>query len=205
MEYYKEGVPQELSEIEAVCWQLLHSGASSRKSALHQCTIATAVDGLALMRTVVLRRVEPELKYLYFHTDFRSRKLTDFEKTSQLSWLFYDQSVATQIRLSGNIILHHKDDLTRQHWEKTGHHSRRYYMSDNVPSVPLRMPSTGLNPSLASFDYSTEDSENGYQNFVVVESAIHWMEWYYTHHSGNRRAVFNYENGRLRESSWVSP
>ena len=78
-------------------------------------------------------------------------------------------------------------------------------MSDNVPSVPLGMPSTGLSSSLESFDYSTEESEKGFQNFVVVESAIHWMEWYYTHHSGNKRAVFNYENGKLQESSWLSP
>jgi pyridoxamine 5'-phosphate oxidase len=205
MEYYKDGVPQELAEIEAVCWQLLQNGASSRKSALHQCTIATAVDGIALMRTVVLRRVEPESKQLYFHTDSRSSKLTDFKKISQLSWLFYDQSVATQIRLSGNIIVHQQDDLCRQHWDKTGHHSRRYYMSDNIPSVPLSKPSTGLNPSLTTFDYSIEESEKGYENFVVVESSIQWMEWYYTHHSGNKRAAFNYLKGQLQEANWVSP
>lgn len=78
-------------------------------------------------------------------------------------------------------------------------------MSDNIPSVPLSKPSTGLNPSLTTFDYSIEESEKGYENFVVVESSIQWMEWYYTHHSGNRRAAFNYLKGQLQEPSWLSP
>ena len=205
MEYFTEGMPEKLSAIESACWQLLQTGASSRKSALHQCAIATAVDGSAFMRTVVLRRVEPVLKSLFFHTDIRSKKIADFGKTSQLSWLFYDQSVATQIRLGGNFILHHQDEIARQHWEKTGHHSRRYYLSENSPSVPLGEPSTGLNPALTVFDYTIAESEKGYQNFVVVESVIHWMEWYYTHHSGNRRAVFSYQKGKLQEASWLSP
>ncbi len=78
-------------------------------------------------------------------------------------------------------------------------------MSENIPSVPLSEPSTGLNPALTVFDYTTAESEKGYENFVVVESSINWMEWYYTHHSGNRSAVFNYQQGKLQESSWVSP
>lgn len=205
MEYYTEGIPENLSDVESACWQLLQTGSASRKSALHQCTIATAVDGIALMRTVVLRRVDPLLKCLYFHTDIRSRKIADFETTSQLSWLFYDQSVATQIRLAGKFILHHQDELSRQHWEKTGHHSRRYYMSENSPSVPLQEPSTGLNPALTAFDYTTVESEKGFQNFAVVESSIHWMEWYFTHHSGNRRAVFSYQEGKLQKAGWLSP
>jgi 3-hydroxyisobutyrate dehydrogenase len=194
-----------LQSVEEHCWSLLHGGASSRKSAMHQATIATAVDGMALMRTVVLRRVDMAGKRLFLHTDLRSKKIKDFESGDSLSWLFYDQSVATQIRLSGKVILHHQDSLCREHWDKTGHHSRRYYMSDTAPSVAFSDPFTGLNPALTSFAYTLEESEKGYENFVVVETVINWMEWYYTHHTGNRRAVFRYMDGSLKESSWLSP
>lgn len=205
MGYCENGIPEELTDVETICWQLLHQGAATRKSAMHQCAVATAVDGMALMRTVVLRRVEIAIKQLYFHTDKRSRKISDFEKTNQISWLFYDQAVATQIRLSGSVILHQGDALAREHWGNTGHHSRRYYLSDALPSMPMQQSTTGLNPFLTAFDYSLEESEKGFEHFVVVESAITWMEWYFTHHTGNRRAVFNYREGILESSSWLSP
>ena len=172
---------------------------------MHQASIATAVDGIALMRTVVLRRVDMDGKRLFLHTDLRSKKMNDFERGDSLSWLFYDQSVATQIRLSGKVILHHQDSLCREHWDKTGHHSRRYYMSETAPSVAFDEPFTGLNPALTSFAYTLEESEMGLANFVVVETEISWMEWYYTHHTGNRRAVFRYAEGSLKEASWLSP
>jgi 3-hydroxyisobutyrate dehydrogenase len=194
-----------LQSVEENCWSLLHGGAYSRKSAMHQATIATAVDGMALMRTVVLRRVDMAGKRLFLHTDLRSKKIKDFESGDSLSWLFYDQSVATQIRLSGKVILHHQDTLCREHWDKTGHHSRRYYMSDTAPSVAFSDPFTGLNPALTSFAYTLEESEKGFENFVVVETEINWMEWYYTHHTGNRRAVFRYLDGSLHEATWLSP
>lgn len=194
-----------LQSVEEICWTLLHGGASSRKSAMHQAAIATAVDGMALMRTVVLRRVDMIGKRLFLHTDLRSKKMNDFDRGDSLSWLFYDQSVATQIRLSGKVILHHQDSLCREHWDKTGHHSRRYYMSETAPSVAFDEPFTGLNPALTSFAYTLEQSEMGLANFVVVETEINWMEWYYTHHTGNRRAVFRYAQGSLKEASWLSP
>jgi len=194
-----------LQSVEENCWKLLNNGASSRKSAMHQATIATAVNGMALMRTVVLRRVDMAGKRLFLHTDLRSKKIKDFESGDSLSWLFYDQSVATQIRLSGKVILHHVDTLCREHWDKTGHHSRRYYLSDTAPSVVFSDPYTGLNPALTSFAYTLEESEKGFENFVVVETVINWMEWYYTHHTGNRRAVFYYLEGFLHEATWLSP
>jgi 3-hydroxyisobutyrate dehydrogenase len=197
--------PCSLQAVEEICWTLLHGGVSSRKSAMHQAAIATAVDGMALMRTIVLRRVDTAGKRLFLHIDLRSKKMNDFESGDYLSWLFYDQSVATQIRLSGKVILHHQDSLCREHWDKTGHHSRRYYMSETAPSVAFDEPFTGLNPALTSFAYTLEDSEMGFANFVVVETEISWMEWYYTHHTGNRRAVFRYTEGSLKEASWLSP
>jgi hypothetical protein len=78
-------------------------------------------------------------------------------------------------------------------------------MSETAPSVAFDEPFTGLNPALTSFAYTLEQSEMGLANFVVVETEINWMEWYYTHHTGNRRAVFRYAQGSLKEASWLSP
>ena len=198
------GIP-DINDIEKICWQMLHEGATNRKSAMHQAIIGTSVDSIAHMRTVVLRRVDTDTRKIYLHTDKRSKKMQDLEQTKHLSWLVYDQTQRTQIRLSGKIIIHHLDNLCKEHWLKTGHHSRRYYMTDQPPSTQLEELSTGLNEALTAFDYTLEESEAGFQNFVVVETCIDWMEWYYTHSKGNRRARFTYDKNKLSGSSWLMP
>jgi 3-hydroxyisobutyrate dehydrogenase len=200
--------PEEISDLpflENLCWEMLVEGATNRKSAMHQAVISTAKDNHAYMRTVVLRRVDAGPKKIYLHTDSRSRKMEDINRNEHLSWLVYDQTLRTQIRLSGPVIVHHLDDLCKEQWDKTGHHSRRYYMTDQPPSTALDQPSTGLNAALTAFDYSMEESESGFQHFVVVETCIDWMEWYYTHSKGNRRAGFTYNNGSLSTATWLMP
>ena len=198
-----EGSP-ELRDIERICWQMLHDAANNRKNAMHQAVIATAVDGVAHMRTVVLRRVDAGSKKIYLHTDLRSKKMVDLEKTEHLSWLVYDQSQRTQIRLSGKVIIHHMDDLCKEHWGKTGHHSRRYYMLDRTVDE-LTESSTGLTEALTDFAYTLEESEAGFPHFVVVETVIDWMDWYYTHSKGNRGARFTYSDAAVSSETWLMP
>jgi 3-hydroxyisobutyrate dehydrogenase len=200
--------PEEIIDlpfVENLCWKMLVEGATNRKSAMHQAVISTAKDNLAFMRTVVLRRVDADTRKIYLHTDNRSKKMEDIERNGHLSWLVYDQTLRSQIRLSGKTIVHHLDDLCAEQWSMTGHHSRRYYMTDQPPSTSLELPSTGLNDALTAFDYTLEESEKGFQNFVVVETCIDWMEWYYTHSKGNRRAGFTYANGSLSSATWLMP
>ena len=194
----------DINEIEEICWQMLYEGATNRKSAMHQAVIGTSVDSMAHIRTVVLRRVDIDTRKIYLHTDKRSKKMDDLEQTKHLSWLVYDQSLRTQIRCSGSIIIHHMDDLCKEQWAHTGHHSRRYYMLEREIEE-LDEASTGLNEALTAFDYTLEESEVGFQHFVVVETCIDWMDWYYTHSKGNRRARFKYAQEKLIDSSWLMP
>lgn len=200
--------PEEIIDlpfVENLCWKMLVEGATNRRSAMHQAVISTAKDNHAYMRTVVLRRVDAGSKKIYLHTDSRSKKMEDINRNEHLSWLVYDQTLRSQIRLSGHAIVHHLDELCKEQWSKTGHHSRRYYMTDQPPSTTLEQPSTGLNEALTAFDYSLEESEAGFQHFIVVETCIDWMEWYYTHSKGNRRASFTYNNGILSSANWLMP
>ncbi len=195
----------DLTGIEAFCWQIIFEAASNRKIAMHQPVIATAVEGRAHMRTVVLRRADIDRKAVYFHTEYRSLKLQDIIENSQLSWLFYDQNISTQIRLSGPTVIHHKDELATEHWEKTGHHSRRSYLQSLPPSTIIDKPATGLDNQLATFEYTIEETEKGFDHFTVIETQTNWMEWFFVHHEGNRRARFTYENGQLKTAEWLIP
>lgn len=184
---------------------MLEEGASSRKSGMHQVVIGTSSSNMAILRTVILRRVDTQARKVYFHTDIRSAKVKEIQLSGTLSWLAYDPAHVSQIRLSGKTVLHHQDELCREHWEKTAHHSRRAYMLSQGPGLEINDPGNVMSSDLEAFNYTLEESEAGYENFAVVETTVDWMEWYFTHHTGNRRAVFQYESGELKKASWHTP
>ena len=195
----------DLSVMETRCWELLASGAKSSKSPMHLVVVGTPQGSIARMRTVVLRRVDIETKRIYFHTDVRSAKTADIEKTGLLSWLAYDGLQRSQLFLSGKTVVHHMDALCRQHWSDTQHFSRRCYLLPEGPGRPLEDSDAYIDEALAGFQYSLEASEKGFEHFAVVETTADRMEWYYTFGRGNKRAEFNYEYGILQSACWLTP
>jgi hypothetical protein len=160
---------------------------------------------MAQIRTVVLRKVEIDTKKIYFHTDIRSSKIEDINLTGQLSWLAYDQSQRTQIRLCGATIIHHSNDIAKLQWNLTQHHSRRNYLLPEGPGKIHADDFKSVEQQLSDFSYTLEESEAGFKNFVVVETTVEKLDWYYAHHTGNRRAGFTYNKGSLIHADWLTP
>jgi pyridoxamine 5'-phosphate oxidase len=194
-----------LLEIESKCWQMLLEGVGDRNNLMHQAVVSNVQGKNSIMRTVILRRVDIQTKKLYFHTDYRSLKVTDIQNSGNLSWLFYDQTQRTQIRLSGTTIVHHQDECCKSHWEKTTHHSRRSYMLQTSPSTPLISEDYEMGDKLIKFNYTLEESEIGFNHFAVVETSVDWLEWYFTHHTGNKRASFHFQNANIIKAQWLMP
>lgn len=202
---FESSQTEDIMFVEGICWQMLSEAARDRRQPMHTVVIGTVAGALAQLRTVVLRRVDIETRKIYFHTDIRSAKIEQIRATGQLTWLAYDPGRRSQIRLSGPTILHHGDDLARNHWAKTMHHSRRCYLLPEGPGRPVSEDATPTDERLSSFAYSNEESEAGFSQFVVVETTVDSMEWYYTYNKGNRRALFSYRDGQLFDSSWLTP
>jgi hypothetical protein len=152
---------------------------------------------------VVLRRVDMDTKKLYFHTDMRKDLVRDVLATGAMSWLGYDKQLRSQVRVFGKTIVHHKDALALEHWQKTTHFSRRCYLQPDAPGS--LSDGTGYEEDLSGFSYTQEESEAGFDHFAVVETQADWLDWYFTHNRGNRRARFNYVEGNLVGSSWLHP
>ena len=55
---------------------------------------------------------------------------------------------------------------------------------------------------LEDFDYTMEQSEEGYKNFTVIQCKIKSVEWLYLAAKGHRRAKFDIEN---KQVSWMVP
>ena len=49
---------------------------------------------------------------------------------------------------------------------------------------------------LEDFDYTMEQSEEGYKNFTVIKCKIKSIEWLYLAAKGHRRAKFDLENNK---------
>ena len=123
----------DLITVESNCWHMLSSAVSDRKHPMRSIVVGSVSGSMAQIRTVVLRKVEIDTKKIYFHTDIRSSKIEDIKQTGQLSWLAYDQTQRTQIRLCGATILHHGNDIAKTQWNLTQHHSRRNYLLPEGP------------------------------------------------------------------------
>ena len=195
----------ELTTVESNCWQMLSSAVTDRKHPMRTLVVGSVSGSMAQIRTVVLRKVEIEKKKIYFHTDIRSSKIEDIKLTGQLSWLAYDQSQRTQIRLCGATVLHHGNDIAKIQWDLTQHHSRRNYLLPEGSGKKETEDFKLFKDKLNDFSYTLEESEAGFQNFVVVETTVEKLDWYYAHHTGNKRAGFTYENGLLKYADWLTP
>jgi 3-hydroxyisobutyrate dehydrogenase len=195
-----------LEFVERVCWELLQEAVGNSKKGMHKVIVGSANNGIACLRTVILRRVDMDDKKIYFHSDIRSPKVEIIGSNGHLSWLAYDQERRSQIRLSGNTIIHHRDALCREHWENTAHYSKRCYIQDFSPGAGVESPHEPLKHELEQFQYTSEESEKGFRHFVVVKTRVDWMDWYFTHNKGNRRAEFRYNSdGRVVGAGWKAP
>lgn len=195
-------VSHSLGEIEQACWEMMQKASVNRHAGMHHMVVGTVRNGIPEIRTVVLRSVNTDERRIYFHTDSRKEMFNDLAAGNPVTLLLYDQQVRTQIRMQGQAVVHHMDELCKLRWAKTADFSRRCYMQPGVPGLPTDVPE--LPEVLQDFAYTLEESEEGFRNFAVIECVISDMDWYFTHHKGNRRASFSYKGPELSYSSWLN-
>lgn len=195
-------ITEDLSSWEKACWEALKGGASDRRSPLHTIVLSTVHGQEPRLRTVVLRRVDITEKRIHAHVDLRSPKAAGVRVNPNTSWLAYDPVARVQIRLSGRSVVHNQDELCRQQWEATGHHSRRFYMRPQE-GLPLDAPQH-LQEELRDFRYTDADTESAFADFAVICCQVEFMDIYALHHEGNRRAEFHYLGGELTQAKWMS-
>jgi len=188
-----------LSEIFTDCWGGLMYGSFMADHAFHIGTIGTQNQSEINLRTVVLRSVEPDNKEIIFYTDIRSAKMDDLKFNPNVSWLFYDHKQGLQLRVSGDAVIHHDDDIAASHWGKVHSGGKKSYMAKPAPSTTVDKPADGL-------EYLSENSdlESGYKNFAVIITQVNFIEWLSLKSSGHRRAQFKLIDGSWK-GAWLIP
>ena len=194
---------ENFTEIEKKIWSLLDEAVTNRNSSFRIpvfiCGNKDNFDG----RIVVLRKSDQSNKILQFHSDIRSNKVKKLKDSNNASMLFYDKEEKIQIRIKVECTVNHQNDITKQSWLKTGHMSRKCYLVDNGPGTESPTPTSGLKPELDNFEFTMEQSEEGYKNFTVIQCKIKNIEWLYLAAKGHRRARLEYSN--YTKGYWLIP
>lgn len=189
-----------LSEI----WTMLDRGAARYKDPFHTPVLGTVADSGCSLRTVILREVNKQSRTLICHTDGRAQKVTEIEASENISWLFYHPKHQIQLRMSGPAKLHQSDSVADVQWAKIKLTTRLNYLAKLPPGTPVAAPTSGLPDLLRNKIPALAEGQKGRKNFVAIICRIEAIDWLELRKLGNRRACFNWENGRWR-NSWLIP
>ena len=194
---------EDFNEIKKKIWSMLDDALTNRSSPFRIpvfiCGDQNDFDG----RIVVLRKSDHSTNLLQFHSDVRSDKILKLKNNKNASMLFYDKEEKIQVRLKVECTVNHDNKITKESWLKTRHMSRKCYLLDNGPGTESPEPTSGLKPELDNFEFTMEQSEEGYKNFTVIHCKIKSIEWLYLAAKGHRRAKF--ECGDTNKEYWLVP
>ena len=193
---------EDLKEIQNKYWSMLDDAVTNRASPFRipvfVCGHQNEIDG----RIIVLRKSDRKNSLLQFHTDFRSPKVDILKKNNKASLLFYDKEEKIQLRVKVECEVNNQNSTTEESWKKTQHISRRCYLTDSPPGTNSDNPTSGMISKLEDFDYTMEQSEDGYKNFTVIKCNIKSIEWLYLAAKGHRRANFDLDTNK---NAWLVP
>ena len=193
---------EDLVEVQNKYWSILDDAVTNRGSPFRipvfMCAHQNEIDG----RIVVLRKSDRKNNLLQFHTDFRSPKVEIIKKNNKASLLFYDKEEKIQLRVKVDCVVNNQNSITEESWKKTQHISRRCYLTDSPPGTSSEHPTSGMISKLEDFDFTMDQSEEGYKNFTVIQCKIKSVEWLYLAAKGHRRAKFDLENNK---DTWLVP
>ena len=193
---------EDFKEIKKKIWSMIDDAVTNRSSQFRIpvfiCGNQKDFDG----RIVVLRKSDQSNNLVQFHSDIRSDKIPKLKNNNNASMLFYDKEEKIQVRLKVGCIINHSNEIAKESWSKTGHISRKCYLVDNRPGTESSKPTSGLKPELDNFEFTMEQSEEGYKNFTVIQCKIKTIEWLYLAAKGHRRARFELDNNK---EYWLVP
>ena len=193
---------EDLEEIQNKYWSMLDDAVTNRSSPFRIPVFMSSDNNEIDGRIVVLRKSDRENNLLQFHTDLRSPKVNILKNNNNASLLFYDKEEKIQLRVKVECELNNQNSVTETSWKKTQHISIRCYLTDSPPGTISENPTSGMISKLEDFDYTMEQSEDGYKNFTVIKCHIKLIEWLYLAAKGHRRAKFDF---KTNINTWLVP
>ena len=149
-------------------------------------------------RNVVIRAFSKEDLTVRFHTDKRSKKISDILNNNNINLLSYDRVDKLQIRINAKAKSINSEEVLLDIWNAMYPMSRECYRVIESPGNEIA--------SLNDIELQDEDEEgiNGFDNFSAILCDISSIEILYLHHAGHLRANYKNNNGKL-DGKWIVP
>lgn len=189
-----------LEELLRHVWNLLFRAAVQVRHPYHTPVLASTDGQVPNARTVVLRSTIVEERKLLFYTDMRSPKIADFQKKPTAALLFWDKNKSTQLRVSGKVVIHHKNDLAKEKWAIIATKNRKDYATQQAPGAVTQDISNHWDEN----ELSLEMTDQFFDNFAVLEVLVNEIDYLLLSRVGHQRAKFVFENN-VWEKDWITP
>lgn len=206
-------LPNTLADLERDTWQQLASAPEKKQdrpadnsangAGFKTMVLATCTHNGADARMVVLRQVDADHKYVWFHTDARAEKVLELEAFPDATLLFWDEQQQVQLRLTVETRLHTDDYVADEHWKNLWAGGRKMYLSEQKPGSEQPAPYPGFPDRFGENLPTDEESEAGRDNFAVIECRVLELDYLHLSRAGQTRARFQYEP--VEKLAWLAP
>jgi len=156
----------------------------SAKHSFRTASVATIGElGFPEVRTMVLRKFNPDNKSLSFHSDYRSNKVKHIAKNPHIQILFYDKPNKLQLRITAKAFVHYNNEVTLSAWNLMEDSPKKCYSYMSKPGELLECKTLPLRLS----------SQESYVNFCIIECNISTIDYLSLASSGHQRFLLTFE------------
>ncbi len=174
----------------------LKNGVKNREHPYHLLAISNInLLGEPEVRNVVHRDCDFNERKIFFHTDYRCKKVAEIAKNNRVSLLFYSPLTKMQLRIKALSKIHYNNEITAVKWGQTQPRSKECYSQANISGLELSLPEPKI------FD----DLEAGYKNFAVCENIFSEIDCLILHHQGHKRYKFLWNDNNNLSITQIAP
>ena len=176
-----------LDDIHADIWRELANATHDKQHAWRSPVLATATEGGADARTVILREVDVDARLLRIFTDERAAKVAQLMSHPVGTLVMWSPALGWQVRCRARLTVQSQGLAATSRWAQVKlSPAAQDYLSPLPPGAALG----GGAPTLPAPQ----------PHFAIVEAQVLVIDWLELHRAGHRRAVFDAEGAR-----WVQP
>lgn len=185
---------EDLQQLLDHIWTYAQSGVDERDNAMTTPVFATAGPAA---RTVALRRVHRARRILAFHTDVRSAKVGQLQRTARAVWVGWDDELGEQFQLEGPTTVHTDDEIADAMWVREPDENLKFYFKTKAPGERIDAPGSTI-------DEAGVDEQRARANFAVVRTVVDQITWLDLQPDREHRARFRFEENGF-SGEWIVP
>jgi len=182
-----------LEDIFRIVKHELQKGALDPTHPFRFFSLASQTESDVDLRYLVLRKFDEELNF-YFFTDYRSTKVKHFKNKPNSALLFYHSGKRVQVRIKGQVEIHHQNELSRSFWSSIQGNAQKAYNSITPPGEIIPNP-------ISAYDWPTEMDDRFF--CLIKVTPIH-IEALQIHGLSHIRVVFQKMKDNW-DMNWLAP